>query len=74
MRIFHFQQRIVDRTGEVLVPNDCYRSYRPKFRLFRTWGKKMAVVIDEAFFSSLVGLEPERHLSNAEIVLVYCEV
>jgi hypothetical protein len=28
----------------------------------------MAVVIDEAFFSSLVGLEPERHLSNAEIV------
>ena len=27
----------------------------------------MAVVIDEAFFSSLVGLQPERHLSNAEI-------
>jgi hypothetical protein len=27
----------------------------------------MAVVIDEAFFSSLVGLERERHLSNAEI-------
>jgi len=27
----------------------------------------MAVVIDEAFFSSLVGLEREKHLSNAEI-------
>ena len=30
----------------------------------------MAVVIDEAFFSSLVGLDRERepHLSNAEII------
>ena len=27
----------------------------------------MAVVIDEAFFASLVGLEPEKHLSNADI-------
>jgi hypothetical protein len=33
----------------------------------RTWGKKIAVVIDEAFYSSLVGLDRERHLSNAEI-------
>jgi hypothetical protein len=39
-----------------------------KVPAIRTWGKKMAVVIDEAFFGSLVGLEPERHLSNAEIV------
>ena len=31
------------------------------------WGKKMAVVIDEAFFGSLVGLEHEKYLSNAEI-------
>jgi len=31
------------------------------------WGKKMAVVIDEAFFGSLVGLEREKHLSNSEI-------
>lgn len=31
----------------------------------RTWGKKMAVVIDEPFFGSLMGLEEERHLSNA---------
>lgn len=31
------------------------------------WGKRMAVVIDEAFFASLVGLERERHLSNADI-------
>jgi hypothetical protein len=38
-----------------------------KVPTIRTWGKKMAVVIDEAFFSSLVGLQPERHLSNAEI-------
>lgn len=33
----------------------------------RTWGKKIAVVIDEAFFGSLVGLDRERHLSNSEI-------
>ncbi|MBA3351723.1 MAG: hypothetical protein H0U23_04730 [Blastocatellia bacterium] len=39
-----------------------------KVPTIRTWGKKMAVVIDEAFFSSLVGLEREQHLSNAEIV------
>lgn len=34
----------------------------------RTWGKKIAVVVDEPFFGSLVGLEQEKHLSNAEIV------
>jgi hypothetical protein len=33
----------------------------------RTWGKKIAVVIDEAFFASLVGLDREKHLSNSEI-------
>jgi hypothetical protein len=38
-----------------------------KVPTIRTWGKKIAVVIDEAFFGSLVGLERERHLSNAEI-------
>lgn len=38
-----------------------------KIPTIRTWGKKMAVVIDEAFFSSLVGLEQEKHLSNSEI-------
>jgi hypothetical protein len=39
-----------------------------KVPTIRTWGKKMAVVIDEAFFASLVGLDRERHPSNAEIV------
>lgn len=34
----------------------------------RTWGKKVAVVVDEPFFGSLIGLDRERHLSNAEIV------
>jgi hypothetical protein len=38
-----------------------------KVPTIRTWGKKMAVVIDEAFFNSLVGLEREKHLSNSEI-------
>ena len=38
-----------------------------KVPTIRTWGKKMAVVVDEAFFTSLVGLEREKHLSNAEI-------
>ncbi len=38
-----------------------------KVPVIRTWGKKMAVVIDEAFFGSLVGLTRERYLSNAEI-------
>lgn len=39
-----------------------------KVPTIRTWGKKMAVVIDEAFFESLVGLERVEHLSSAEIV------
>ena len=38
-----------------------------KVPTIRTWGKKLAVVVDEAFFASLVGLEREKHLSNAEI-------
>jgi hypothetical protein len=38
-----------------------------KVPTIRTWGKKMAVVIDEAFFGSLVGLDEERYLSNSEI-------
>jgi restriction endonuclease NotI len=38
-----------------------------KVPTIRTWGKKVAVVIDEAFFGSLVGLEREKHLSNSEI-------
>ncbi len=38
-----------------------------KVPTIRTWGKKLAVVIDEAFFGSLVGLDRERYLSNAEI-------
>jgi hypothetical protein len=32
------------------------------------WGKKMAVVVDEPFFESLVGLNPVGELSNSEIV------
>ncbi|HWD19596.1 MAG TPA: NotI family restriction endonuclease [Verrucomicrobiae bacterium] len=39
-----------------------------KVPTIRTWGKKMAVVVDEAFFRSLVGLDREPHPSNAEIV------
>jgi len=38
-----------------------------KVPTIRTWGKKLAVVIDEGFFGSLVSLDRERHLSNAEI-------
>ena len=38
-----------------------------KVPTIRTWGKKMAVVIDEAFFGSLVGLDEEKHQSNSEI-------
>jgi hypothetical protein len=38
-----------------------------KVPTIRTWGKKMAVVIDQAFFESLVGLEQEKYLSNSEI-------
>lgn len=39
-----------------------------KIPTIRTWGKKVAVVVDEPFFGSMVGLDRERHLSNAEIV------
>lgn len=34
----------------------------------RTWGKKVAVVIDKSFFESLVGLDHEKHASSSEIV------
>ena len=33
-----------------------------------TWGKKMAICVDEAFFSELVGIEPLKYLSNAQLV------
>lgn len=33
-----------------------------------TWGKKMAVCVDESFFGELVGIEPCKHLSNAQII------
>jgi len=39
-----------------------------KVRRIRTWGKKMAVVVDEAFFESLAGMKLEEHVSNAEIL------
>jgi len=39
-----------------------------KVPTIRTWGKKMAVVVDKPFFDQLVGLTREKHLSNAEIV------
>lgn len=39
-----------------------------KVPTIRTWGKKMAVVIDRPFFSQLVGLERQKHLSNSEII------
>ena len=32
-----------------------------------TWGKKMAVCVDESFFEELVGLEEVKHLSNAHL-------
>jgi len=38
-----------------------------KVPTIRTWGKKMAVVIDEAFFASLINLEREPYPSNAEV-------
>jgi hypothetical protein len=40
-----------------------------KVPTIRTWGKKVAVVIDEAFATSLIGLKNtrEKYLSNAEI-------
>ena len=48
-------------------PKHLLPQLQTKVPTIRTWGKKLAVVIDEAFFGSLVGLDRERHLSNAEI-------
>lgn len=31
------------------------------------WGKKMAICVDETFFSELVGIEEVKHLSNADL-------
>lgn len=39
-----------------------------KVPTLRRWGKKMAVVVDRAFWSSLRGVRPVGHLSNADIV------
>lgn len=53
-----------------------YRSSGPKRLMpqlqikvptLRRWGKKMAVVVDEAFFDSLGKMESVSHLSNADI-------
>jgi hypothetical protein len=32
-----------------------------------TWGKKMAICVDESFFGELVGIEELKHLSNAHL-------
>ena len=32
-----------------------------------TWGKKMAICVDESFFDELVGIERVKHLSNAHL-------
>jgi hypothetical protein len=32
-----------------------------------TWGKKMAICVDESFFKELVGIEEVKHLSNAHV-------
>lgn len=54
-----------------------YRSSGPKRLLpqlqikvptLRTWGKKMAVVVDESFFAALGQMKSEDDLSNAEVV------
>jgi hypothetical protein len=54
-----------------------YRSSGPKRLLpqlqvkiptLRTWGKKMAVVVDEDFFKELGNVNQVNHLSNAEVV------
>lgn len=54
-----------------------YRSSGPKRLLpqlqvkvptLRTWGKKMAVVVDEDFFKQLGNINPANHLSNAEVI------
>jgi hypothetical protein len=54
-----------------------YRSSQPKRLLpqlqikvpaLRTWGKKMAVVVDEDFFYNLGQMKEEDDLSNAEVV------
>lgn len=54
-----------------------YRSSGPKRLLpqlqvkvpaLRTWGKKMAVVVDEDFFKQLGPISPANDLSNAEVV------
>lgn len=72
---------IAESTGDIRFPKEQrrpdWRSSGPKRLLpqlqtkvptIRTWGKKMAVVIDKPFFDQLVGIHAEPHLSNAEII------
>src|SRR5436305_7448087 len=59
------------------TPRPDYRSSGPKRLMpqlqvkvptLRTWGRKMAVVVDEDFFKELGNLNPVNDLSNAEVV------
>lgn len=54
-----------------------YRSSGPKRLMpqlqikvpsLRRWGKKMAVVVDKAFFANLGNMDPVSHISNADII------
>ncbi|MHB1200593.1 MAG: NotI family restriction endonuclease [Polaromonas sp.] len=73
-------QNVADGGDGLIWPTEVrrpdYRSSGPKRLMpqlqikvptLRRWGKKMAVLVDEAFFQSLGKMEPVGDLSNADI-------
>lgn len=76
--------KIIERNpNKILFPNSIrrpdFRSSGPKRLMpqlqikvpaLRRWGKKMAVVIDLPFYSSLAPMKPVDHISNADIAWV----
>lgn len=74
------QQNVSNGGDGIIWPTEIrrpdYRSSGPKRLMpqlqikvpsLRRWGKKMAVIVDEAFFQSLGKMEPVNDLSNADI-------
>lgn len=76
----HEFKEVLDHPEELRFPvakrHPDFRSSGPKRLLpqlqtkvpeLSRWGRKLAVCVDEAFFSSLAEIEPVKHLSNADL-------
>lgn len=65
--ILHFPTKIRRPDYRSSGPKRLMPQLQIKVPTLRRWGKKMAVVVDEAFFESLGKMETVSHISNADI-------